>query len=113
MGKGVRLGEDRILWMERGREVRPVFRTSTLFVLAAFLFVLIGSALIYVWSRIQVIRAGYEISDAVKAGRGLVEESRRLRVEVASLKSYDRIEKIAIEDLGLSKPRPDQVILIR
>ena len=99
--------------MERGREVRPVFRTSTLFVLAAFLFVLIGSALIYVWSRIQVIRAGYEISDAVKAGRGLVDENRRLRVEVASLKSYDRIEKIAIEDLGLSKPRSDQVILIR
>ena len=40
----------------------------------------------------------------------MAEENKRLRVEVATLKSYARIEKIATEELGMSKPRPDQVI---
>jgi len=60
-----------------------------------------------------VIQAGYEISNAVKGGRNLVEENKRLRVEAASLKSHARIERIATEELGMSKPRSDQVIIIR
>ena len=31
---------------------------------------LIGGSLVYVWSRIQVIQAGYEISNSLKAGGG-------------------------------------------
>jgi hypothetical protein len=46
----------------------------------------------------------------LKVGRALAEESKRLRVEVATLKSYARIEKFAIEELGMSKPHPDQVM---
>jgi cell division protein FtsL len=34
-------------------------------------------------------------------------------LEIATLKSYGRIEKIAVEELGMTKPRPDQVIVIR
>jgi cell division protein FtsL len=49
----------------------------------------------------------------MKAGRGLVEENKKLRVEAAALKSYARIERIATEELGMSKPIPGQVIIIR
>ena len=73
----------------------------------------IGGSLFYVWSRIQVIQLGYEMSDALKKERALTEANKKLRVEIATLKSYARIEKIAVEELGMTKPKPDQVIVIQ
>ena len=92
---------------------RPVPTRPNLLLMILLLFFMIGGSLVYVWSRIQVIQAGYEISNAMKAARVLAEENKRLRVEVATLKSYARIEKLAIEELGMSKSKPDQVIIIR
>jgi cell division protein FtsL len=113
MARALNLGADRVLWMEEGARPRSVSRRSNLLLFTILLFFVIGGSLVYVWSRIQVIQAGYEISDAMKAGRTGVEENKRLRVEVATLKSYTRIEKIAAGELGMSKPRPEQVIIIR
>jgi len=83
-----------------------------LFLLILLLF-LIGGSLFYVWSRIQVIQLGYEISNALKEERALAESNKRLRLEIATLKSYSRIEKFAVEELRMTKPKPDQVIVIR
>jgi cell division protein FtsL len=113
MAKAANLNADRALWIDGGTKARSVSRKGNLVFLALFLLFLIGASLVYVWSRIQVIQAGYEISNAVKSGRNLVEENKRLRVEAASLKSHARIERIATEELGMSKPRSDQVIIIR
>jgi cell division protein FtsL len=77
------------------------------------LLFLIGGSLFYVWSRIQVIQLGYEISNALKEERVLAELNKRLRLEIATLKSYTRIEKFAVEELRMTKPKPDQVIVIR
>ena len=77
------------------------------------LFFLIGGSLFYVWSRIQVIQVGYKISNALKDERALTEANERMRLEIATLKSYTRIEKIAVEELRMTKPKPDQVIVIR
>ena len=77
------------------------------------MLLLIVSSLFFVWSRIQVIQLGYEISNALKEGRALVETNKKLRIEIATLKSYARIERIAVEELKMSKPKPDQVIVIR
>jgi len=87
--------------------------SNALLLLTLFLLFLIGGSLFYVWSRIQVIQLGYEISSALKAERTLTEENKKLRVEIARLKSYERIEKVAVEDLKMAKPKPDQVIVIR
>ncbi len=86
---------------------------NRIFLLVLFLLFLIGGSLFYVWSRIQVIQLGYEISNALKVERTLVEANKRLRVEIATLKSYTRIEKLAGEELRMAKPKPDQVIVIR
>ncbi len=77
------------------------------------MFFLMAGSLFYVWSRVQVIQLGYEISSALKEGRKLLEANRKLRLEIATLKSYARIEKLAVEELKMSKPKPDQVIVIR
>jgi len=113
VAKAANLSVNRSLWIEEGAKARSVSRRGNLLFLTLLLLFLIGGSLVYVWSRIQVIQAGYEISNAMKAGRGLVEENKKLRVETAALKSYARIERLAAEELGMSKPTPDQVIIIR
>ncbi|HSB03704.1 MAG TPA: cell division protein FtsL [Thermodesulfobacteriota bacterium] len=113
MAKTANLPADRLLWIGGRANARSVSRKPNILLFAVLLLFLIGSSLVYVWSRIQVIQAGYEISNALKTGRALAEESKRLRLEVATLKSYARIEKFATEELGMSKPKPDQVIIIR
>jgi cell division protein FtsL len=113
MAKTASLGADRVLWMERGARTRPASMKSNFLLATLLLLLVIGGSLVYVWSRIRVIQTGYEISSAMKTGRVLTEENKRFRVEIATLKSYSRIEKIATEELGMSKPRSDQVVIIR
>jgi len=86
---------------------------NRIFFFIILLLFLISGSLFYVWSRIQVIQLGYEISSALKEERALAEANKRLRLEIATLKSYARIEKIAVEELRMAKPKPDQVIVIR
>ena len=106
----------RILWTDKGskRKVKPVgIKSNLLLLFTLLLLFLIGGALFYVWSRIQVIQLGYEISSALKAERTLAEENKKLRVEIATLKSYARIERLAVQELRMTKPKPEQVIVIR
>ncbi len=105
---------DRILWT--GEDSRPGLKRiklRRLFLFALLMLFFIGGSLFYVWSRIQVIRLGYEISSALKEEKALTEANKRLRLEIATLKSYARIEKFAVEELRMAKPRPEQVIVIR
>jgi cell division protein FtsL len=99
--------------MDGNARTKSVPRKSGLFMMSLLLLFLIVGSLIYVWSRIRVIQTGYEISQTVKAGRSLSEENKRLKVEAAALKSYARIEKIAVQELGMSKPKLHQVVVIR
>jgi cell division protein FtsL len=114
VAKTVNRSEDRILWTGEDSKARPKgikWRLGILF--AALMLVFIGSSLFYVWSRIQVIQLGYEISNALKEERMLTETNKKLRLEIAILKSYTRIEKLAVEELRMAKPKPEQVIVIR
>jgi cell division protein FtsL len=105
----------RILWMDKGRKrTKPIAIKSNLLLLSILLLLfVIGGSLFYVWSRIQVIQLGYELSNAMKEERALTENNKKLRVKIATLKSYARIEKLAVEELRMAKPKPDQVIVIR
>lgn len=107
---------DRILWTDKGpkgKMRRIGIKSNLLLLLTLALLFLIGGSLFYVWSRIQVIQLGYEISHALKAERTLTQENKKLRLEIATLKSYTRIEKVAVEELRMAKPKPEQVIVIR
>jgi cell division protein FtsL len=97
------------LWMAKA----TVRKTHRIFFIICFLLFLIGGSLFYVWSRIQVIQLGYEISNALREERTMTEAGKRLRLEIATLKSYTRIERVAVEELRMAKPKPDQVIVIR
>lgn len=77
--------------------------------LVAFMSIL---SLFYIWSRVQIVQYGYEINALEVKNRGLVDENKKLKVEVATLKAPDRIEKIAKEKLGMGLPAPEQIEIL-
>jgi len=114
MAKTVKKNGDRILWTAEDSKARPKrIKWNHLILFALLMLFFVGGSLFYVWSRIQVIRLGYEISSALKEEKALNEANKKLRLEIATLKSYARIEKVAVEQLRMTKPKPEQVIVIR
>ena len=114
MSKTLNKNGDRILWTGEDSKTRPKRTKLNLLILFTLLMLFfIGGSLFYVWSRIQVIQLGYEISNTLKEERALIEANKKLRLEIATLKSYARIEKLAVEELRMAKPKPEQVIVIR
>jgi cell division protein FtsL len=70
------------------------------------LFVLVMT---YTWQHFKAVEYGYKV-ESLKAQRdGLLEESHALRLEEASLRSPDRIDKLA-RDFGMQPPQAGQVI---
>jgi hypothetical protein len=85
MTKALNPNGDRILWTEvkaRSGPRRIKLKFLILFSLVTLFF--IGGSLFYVWSRIQVIQLGYEISNALKEERVLTEANKKLRLEIAT-----------------------------
>jgi len=77
-----------------------------------FMALLLAVSLFYVWSRLQVTNLEYGISSMEGRLRNLQQEARGLQVEVASLRSPQRIEQVARQKLGLHLPTPQQVITV-
>lgn len=74
--------------------------------------VLLAVSLFFVWSRLQVTNLEYDISSLEGRSRVVQQETSRLQVEAASLRSPGRIEQIAHSKLGLRLPTPDQIITV-
>jgi cell division protein FtsL len=87
-------------------------RTRFFWVWALFLMIFLGQLLFYTWCRVQCVRVGYEITQETEYYQRLRALQKALRIELARLKSPDRIARIAKYQLGLSPPRPEQVIAV-
>ena len=75
--------------------------------------IMISCSLFYVWSHIQVVNIGYEISQANKERRKLLQLNKNLKLEIATLKSLHYVESIAKRDFRLMSPKPDQLVIIK
>jgi cell division protein FtsL len=76
----------------------------------AMLFLFMGSSIGYVWSNFERTQLGYDLSQLKKEEMHQREINRKLRVELAILKSPERLESVAVKQLGLSQPRPEQIV---
>jgi cell division protein FtsL len=76
------------------------------------LCVIIAELLGYAWVRMQCVGVGYEISALTKEQQRLNELQANLKLELARLKSPQRITKIAQEKLGLTMPTPKQMMVM-
>jgi cell division protein FtsL len=80
-------------------------------VVAIFLWLLF-SAFGYVWCRVQVVHLGYLLSDVHRLHTRLLNDNKKLHLELARLKAPERVERIAIQKLGLKHPTKDQIVVL-
>ncbi|MDW7644536.1 MAG: cell division protein FtsL [Desulfuromonadales bacterium] len=88
-------------------------RKPSLMPVMAFIGLMLAISLFFVWTRIQVINLEYQISSQQERLRDMHQENKNLRLEAASLRNPARIEKVAVSELGLRFPAPQQVITVR
>lgn len=74
-----------------------------------FIALLCALSLFFVWCRVQATSLEYEISSLEGAVRKAQQETVELRLEVATLGTPQRLEQVALNDLGLRFPTPAQV----
>jgi cell division protein FtsL len=86
---------------------------ATGFIAFCIIAALIAASLFCVWSRVLVINLGYDLSETMERHWKLVGENKKLQIEIALLKSPARIERIAQDELGMEKPLPGQIILMK
>ena len=71
------------------------------------------AGLTYAWSAYRVVQLGYRISRLETEQARAHDLNRKLRIELVSLRSPERIEKIAKTKLGLINPPADRVVILR
>ena len=95
----------------RNRKVRPARKTKAgIWLIVMMLFFV--QALFYAWCRVQCVNAGYGIDREQRRRQALIKERNTLNIEMARLKSPDRIETIARTRLDLVKPDAQQTVTL-
>jgi cell division protein FtsL len=82
-------------------------RWAVWFVLATVL------CLFYVWSRVQVVRLGYDVSKLKSEAEALNKQVSNLEIEIARLKSPARLEDVAKNMVNMKVPSAEQMILVK
>lgn len=77
---------------------------------AAFLLLLLVIVTLYILYQAEAVQLGYKIASLEDRVAKLKEEIKKLETKKAALLSLRRVEGIAREDLGLTDPKPGQVL---
>ena len=85
---------------------REMWKSATI---AAFLVIVL---LFSAWQHFELLRHGYQIEEMQRQKAAEEEISRRLRLEIETLKSPKRIEQLATRQLHLVTPSKDDAIVI-
>jgi cell division protein FtsL len=88
-------------------------KQKNLFFILAMVLLIVTFFVLFVWSRLEVINLGYRISQVNRTQKELLRINRELKLEIASLKSPSRLEKIGREELNLFPPDPKQIVMVR
>ena len=95
----------------KNRKVQPPRKNHTglWIMLMFFLFI---EALLYAWCRVQCVNAGYGIDRETRRQEALLKQRNTLNIELARLRSPERIEAIARTRLGLVMPDSHQRVML-
>jgi len=77
-----------------------------------FMGLFIAELLFYTWCRVQSIQVRYEISELTADQERMLKLQDNLKIELARLKSPQRIAQIATQQLGLVAPTGKQLLII-
>lgn len=71
-----------------------------------------GVLLFYVWGKVDVVRAGYELDALLKKKAALTQEHERLQARFSQLTAPERLASEAGDKLGMRPPGANQVVLV-
>lgn len=91
-------------------EQRESMRLFHFSVIMLFLFLLAGIA--HVWVNFKRTQMGYALTQSKREILEIEEYNRKLKLEIAYLKSPEHLEKKAIKEFGLKHPAVEQTIFL-
>ena len=94
----------------KGRKKREPIRFIH-FLAVLFLLILLAG-ISHVWVNFKRTQTGYELSRLKREIAKAQEYNRKLKLEIAYLKSPKHLEGKAIKELGLRQPSPNQVVYL-
>lgn len=92
---------------------RVIWGVKSFLLTLTFVGILSGLGMYQVWHHYQVYSLGMELSSETLEYRDQLEENRRLRLELATLKRVERIRGEARKRLGMRVPAPQDIREIR
>jgi cell division protein FtsL len=95
------------------KKVVPKWRQKRLATIVAIFLWLLLSGFGYVWCRVQVVELGYQLSEIHRQHTRLLNDNKKLHLVLARLKAPERVQRIAIEQLGLKHPTKDQIVVLK
>jgi cell division protein FtsL len=93
------------------RQVDPRTRRE-IWWLILLVAVVAGAAGLYAWPALEIRRAGQSAVELDREKERLLEENRKLSLEKSALENLNRVETIAVRDLGLEAPAPEDSIVV-
>lgn len=94
----------------KGRKKREPIRF--IHFLAALFFIVLLAGVSHVWVNFKRTQTGYELSQLKREIAREEEYNRKLKLEMAYLKSPKHLEDKAMKELGLRHPSPKQVVYV-
>lgn len=99
--------------VEGGRDrVRRVFHLGRGACYAMAMTFLLAGVLLYLWPRLQMVNEIYQYRALQTQYQTLSEEHRVLRVQLGTLESLSRIDRLAREKLGMELPDSSQMVFV-
>ena len=87
-------------------------RSGRLWLTFAATLIVIVLLIIQVSYRHRELNLGYELSAAISQREALLEENRKLRIELRVLSRRERLEPLAGRQLGMATIKPEQVYIV-
>lgn len=108
--------EDSLVLQRKNRRAKTLASQDKIKIISsaiAVILIIVLGALLYAWSNFRIIYMGYEMAGALNERKQLIEINERLNIELATLRSPDRIESLAVQKLGMRTPKAQEFITIK
>lgn len=87
-------------------------KSSRYFPFAVMAVMLMIAACVHVWQRVVVISLVQEVSALERENQGLVDDAHKVQTEITALSMAGRIERYAVDSLGLQRVQPDHLFAV-
>lgn len=90
--------------------VKKKFKKKEIAITLCIAVIVILILTFYVWHQVESVRLGYEINRLEAQIHKLTEEVEELEAKKTAHLSPDKVEKIAVQKLGMRPARADQIL---